>query len=84
VYRTDHALTMLKKHPLDVLGGGGAAARDCQVQHSLPHGHARDDVIHQVHRSLRHAPGAARGTETAPLAAKGQLLVVAALATAQL
>jgi hypothetical protein len=42
-----------------------------------------DDVFHQVRRGLRHAARAARGAESAALAAEIQQLVVAAVATAQ-
>jgi hypothetical protein len=42
-----------------------------------------DDVFHQVRRGLRHAARAARGAESAALAAEIQKLVVAAVATAQ-
>jgi hypothetical protein len=52
-------------------------------QHPLPHRHVRDDVVDQVRCGLRHAPCAARGAETPPLAAERQQLVVAALAAAQ-
>ena len=38
-------------------------------QHPLSHRHARDDAIHQIRGSLRHAP-AARGANAARLAAK--------------
>jgi hypothetical protein len=47
------------------------------------HRHVRDDVVDQMRRRLRHAPGAARGAEPAALATEGQQLVVAALAAAQ-
>jgi hypothetical protein len=51
--------------------------------HPLPHGHMRDDVIHQVRCRLRHPARTARGSEPAPLAAERQQLVVATLAAAQ-
>jgi len=41
-----------------------------------------DDVVHRVRHRLRHASGAARRAEAAPLAAEGNELVVAAVATA--
>ena len=40
-------------------------------------------MVHQVRRSLRHAPGTARRAKAAPFAAEGGQLVVAAVATAQ-
>ena len=40
------------------------------------------DVVYQVRRRLRHAPGAARGTKAVPLAGEGDQLVVAAVAAA--
>jgi len=40
-------------------------------------------VVDQVHRSLRHAPRAARRAKAAPLATEGDQLVVAAVAAAQ-
>jgi hypothetical protein len=49
----------------------------------LAHRHMGDDVVHQVRRRLRHASGAARRPEAAPLAAEGDELVVAAVAAAQ-
>ena len=42
-----------------------------------------NDVIDQVGRRLGHAPGPARRAKAAPLAAEGDQLVVAAVATAQ-
>ncbi len=59
------------------------AQRDRQQQHPLAHRHVGDDVVHQVGRRLRHAPGTARGAEPAPLAAEGDQLVVAAVTAAQ-
>ena len=50
-------------------------------KHPLPYRHVRDDTVDQVSRRLRHAASAARGAEPAALAAEGQQLVVAALAT---
>jgi hypothetical protein len=64
------------------LRGQQHAQRDRQGQHPLHHRDVRDDVIDQVRRCLRHALGAARRAEPAPLAAEGQQLVVAALAAA--
>ena len=49
----------------------------------LAHGHVRIDVVHQVRRRLRHAPGSACGAKPAPLAAKRHQLVVAAVAAVQ-
>ena len=49
----------------------------------LPHRHVGNDVVHQVRRGLRHAARAARRAEPEALAAEGEQLVVAALATAQ-
>ena len=40
-------------------------------------------MVHQVRRSLRHAPGPARRAKAAPFAAEGEQLVVAAVAAAQ-
>jgi len=42
----------------------------------------RDDVVHQVRRSLRHAAGATGRAKAAPLAAERDDLVVAAVAAA--
>jgi acetyl-CoA acetyltransferase len=41
-----------------------------------------DDVVDQVRRRLRHAPGPARRAEAGPLAAESDQLVVAAVTTA--
>jgi hypothetical protein len=65
------------------LHGQQQAQWDRQGQDTLAHRHVRNDLVHQVRRSLRHAPLAARRAEPAPLAAEGQQLVVAALAAAQ-
>ena len=43
----------------------------------------RDDVVHQVRRRLRHAPGPARRAKPATLAAERDQLVVAAVAAVQ-
>ena len=51
--------------------------------HPLAHRHARNDVLAQVGRRLRHAPRAARRTEAASLAAERQQLVVAAVTAMQ-
>jgi hypothetical protein len=42
-----------------------------------------DDVVHQVRRGLRHAPGSACRANAATLAAESDQLVVAAVAAAQ-
>ncbi len=57
--------------------------RTGQRQHPLAHRHMGDDVVHQVSRRLRHAPGSARRAEPPPLAAEGNQLVVPAVAAAQ-
>jgi hypothetical protein len=56
----DHTLHHLQ-HRRDELGlcGQQHAQRDRQRQHPLPHRHMGDDMIHQVRRGLRHAPGTA-------------------------
>jgi hypothetical protein len=53
----DHALHHLQ-HRRDPLGlrGQQHAQRNRQRQHPLPHRHVRNDVVHQVRRSPRHAP----------------------------
>ena len=48
-------------------------------QHPLLHRNMWDDVVHQVRRSLRHAPGPARRAKAPPFAAEGEQLVVAAV-----
>jgi hypothetical protein len=80
----DHALHHLQ-HRRDQLRlrGQQHAQQDRQRQYPLPHGHMRDDVIHQVRCRLRHPARTARGSEPAPLAAERQQLVVATLAAAQ-
>jgi hypothetical protein len=49
------------QHRRDQLGlrGQQHAQRDRQGQHPLPHRNVRDDMVDQVRRGLRHAPGAA-------------------------
>ncbi len=42
-----------------------------------------DDLVHQVGRRLRHAPGAARRAQAAPLADEGDQRVVATVVAAQ-
>jgi hypothetical protein len=80
----DHAVHHLQhgRHQLG-LCGQQQAQRDRQRQHPLAHRHTGDDVVHQVRRGLRHAPGTARGAKARALAAEGQQLVVAAVAAAQ-
>ena len=65
------------------LRGQQQAQRNRQRQFPLAHRNMRDDVVDQVGSRLRHAPRAARGAKPASLAAEGDELVVAAIATAQ-
>lgn len=80
----DHAVHDLQ-HGCNQLGlcGQQQAQGDGQRQHPLAYRHMGDDVIHQVRRSLRHAPGSARWAEPAPLATERDELVVAAVAAVQ-
>jgi uncharacterized membrane protein (DUF4010 family) len=50
---------------------------------ALTHGHARNDVVHQIRGRLRHAARAARRADAAPLAAKGHQRVARAALAAQ-
>jgi len=80
----DHAVHHLQhgRHQLG-LCGQQQAQRDGQRQNPLAHRHVGNDVVDQVRRRLRHAPGPARGAKAAPLAREGDQLVVAAVAAAQ-
>ena len=60
-----------------------AALPDRQRQNPPANDHIADDAVHQVRRRLRHAPGPARGAKAAPLAKKGDQLVVAVVAMTQ-
>jgi hypothetical protein len=80
----DHTLHHLQHWRDELrLRGQQHPQRDRERQHPLPHWHVRDDVVDQMRRRLRHAPGAARGAEPAALATEGQQLVVATLAAAK-
>ncbi len=82
----DHAVHHLqhRRHQLG-LCGQQQTQRDRQRQHPPPlaYRNPRDDVVHQVGRRLRHAPGPARGAKAPALATEGQQLVVPAIPAAQ-
>ena len=59
------------------------AKRDRKREHPLPHRHPGDDVIDQVGGGLRHAPGAAGGTKSTPLAGKGNELFMGTVGATQ-
>ena len=51
-------------------------------QHPLTYGQLRDDMVHQMGRSLCHAPRAARGADAAALAEKDHQLCPGAASAA--
>jgi len=80
----DHAVYDLQHGRYQLgLRGQQQAKRNRQRQNPLAHRHVRDDVVHQMRRRLRRAPGPAARAKAAPLAAERDQLVMPAVTATQ-